>query len=125
MAELYNDQMFTKSDCRRIFHIKNDELTTSVDISGWTLSWMVKKYKDQADAAAILTKTTTGGAIVIGGSWNSDPDVNTQRATLTITDTDVATVPARLYHWELKRTDDGFEVPLVLGVIDIVDGVHD
>jgi hypothetical protein len=125
MAKNHPTSAFIKSDFQKVFEIRDDAETACINISGWTLSWMVKRYKDQADAAAILTKTTTGGAIVISGSFNADPDVNTQVATLTIADTDTTSVAPRMYWHELKRMDAGFEVPLVVGAFDFQDGVHD
>lgn len=127
MAKETQDEFFLGTDFERVFHILNDDEDASVEIGGWALSWMVKRHKEQADNAALLTKTTGAGDIVISGSYNADPNVNTQRATLTVTDdaTDTeAEVPPGVYHWELKRTDAGFETVLAYGTLECIQGVH-
>lgn len=125
MAKETHDDIFLGTDFERVFHIKNDDESASINILGWALSWMVKRHKDQADNAALLTKTTAGGAIVIAGTFNATPSVNTQRATLTVPDDDTDTeVPEGTYHWELKRTDAGFETVLAYGTLECVQGVH-
>lgn len=127
MAKETHDEIFLGTDLQRVFHIKNDDEDTSIDISGWALSWMVKRHPEQADNLALLTKTTGAGDIAIAGVFNSNPDSNLQRATLTLTDdaTDTAAeVPPGLFHWELKRTDAGFETVLAYGTFEAIQGVH-
>jgi hypothetical protein len=125
MAKETHDDIFLGTDFERVFHIKNEDESASINILGWAISWMVKRHKDQADLLALLTKTTAGGALVISGSYNADPAVNTQRVTLTVADTDTDTaINEGLYHWELKRTDAGFETVLAYGTFECVQGVH-
>ena len=125
MAKETHDDIFLGTDFERVFHIKNEDESAAINILGWAISWMVKRHKDQSDLSASLTKTTGLGHIVIAGSYNSDPAVNTQRATLTVADTDTDTaISEGLYHWELKRTDAGFEVVLDYGTLECVQGVH-
>jgi hypothetical protein len=100
--------LFLGVDFTYPFTIKNSAETAVVEITGWALSWMVKRYKSDADLSAILTKTTSSG-ITISGTYNSSPSVNTQVATVAIADTDTASLYQGLYHFELKRTDDGSE----------------
>ena len=105
------------------FTILNKAETLAVDITGWALSWMVKRRTSDADAAAVLTKTT-GSGIVIAGTFNSVITTNTQVATVTVLDTDTDAIAAGLYHYELKRTDAGFETPLAFGTLTLKRGVH-
>lgn len=124
MAKETSDELFLGTDLTRTFHIKNEAEDTSINITGFALSWMVKRYKSDADASAILTKTTGGSHIVIAGTFNGTPTSNAQRATLTLADTDTATLNPGLYHWELKRTDDGSETVYAYGKMEFIQGVH-
>ena len=124
MAEQGSDEIFIGSDVRRHFHVQNEAKTAALDIAGWSLSWMVKRRRHDADAAALLTKTTGGGAIAIAGAFDATPATNAQRATLTLADTDTDAIQEGQYHWELKRMDAGFEAPLVYGILTFRRGVH-
>lgn len=124
MAKKTADDLFLGTDVTRAFDIRNEAETTSITIASWALSWMVKRFHSDSDASAILTKTTTGGHIVIAGVFDSDPDTNAERATLTLTDTDTASLYPGLYYWELKRTDDGYETVLAYGHMTFLQGVH-
>jgi len=103
--------------------ILNGAETAAIDISGWALSWLVKRYKADADNAALITKTTSSG-IAIAGSYNSDPDVNTQLATITVEDTDTTALSPGIYYHELKRTTAGSETILIYGRFELRDTVH-
>ena len=103
--------------------ILNGAETAAIDISGWALSWMVKRYKADADLSALITKTTSSG-IAIAGSYNADPDVSTQLATITVEDTDTTTLSPGLYYHELKRTTAGSETVLIYGLFELLDTVH-
>ena len=123
MAKETTDDLWLGTDLTRSFHIKDEAETTSIEITGWALSYQVKRYHSDADAAAILSKTTSSG-IAIAGAFNATPGSNAQRATLTLTDTDTASLYPGLYYWELKRTDDGFETVLAYGRMTFFQGVH-
>ena len=43
---------------------------------------------------------------------------------MTVLDTDTDAIAPGLYHYELKRTDAGFETPLALGTLTLKRGVH-
>lgn len=124
MAKETSDELFLGTDLTRTFHIKNEAEDASINITGYALSWMVKRYKSDTDAAAILTKTTAASNIAIAGTFNATPASNAQRATLTLVDTDTASLNPGLYHWELKRTDDGSETVLAYGKMTFIQGVH-
>ena len=91
-----------------------------VNITGWTLSWMLKRRLSDLDANALLTKTP-----VISGSYSATIALNTQRATVTVADTDTDAFVARTdYRHELKRTDAGSESVLAYGTAVLKRGVH-
>lgn len=102
----------------------NDAQSAIREITGWALSFQVKRADTDADVNALVTKTTTGGGIVISGTFNATPSVNTQIATVTIVDTDTDTIPAGLYKYELKRTDAGQEARLAYGMIAFQQTLH-
>lgn len=110
------------TDFAYAFHVKNEALDTSINISGYALSWMLKRSLSDLDAAA-LTKTTASG-IAIAGSFNATPASNTQRATVSIADTDTDGLTPGYYYWELKRTDAGLETRLAYGRVQLARGVH-
>lgn len=123
MAKETGTTLFLGTDHQYVFHIKNLAEDTSIDIGGWALSWMVKLATSDADAAALVTKTGSSG-IAIAGTFNSAPSTNAQRATVTVEDTDTATLTAGVRVWELKRTDAGYETVLAYGPITFRRGVH-
>src|SRR5688572_14795698 len=111
------------TDKQYVFTIQNKAQTLCIDITGWALSWMVKRNKSDADVAAVLTKTTANGGIVISGAFNATPSVNTQVATVIVADTDSTTMTGMYFH-ELKRTDAGLEADLSEGLFEILTPVH-
>ena len=124
MSKVTNTSLVLGTDFQYPLHVQNGAETASIDITGWTISWMLKKNKSDADAAAIITKTTATSALAIAGTFNAMSATNTQRATLTLTDTDTASLNPGLYRYEFKRTDDGFETPLAEGLFELKHGVH-
>jgi hypothetical protein len=94
------------------------------EITGWTLSFMLKRHITDADADALLTKTTTVG-IVIAGVFNSAPGVNTQKATVTIPAAAfAATKNESTVSWELKRTNVGSMGRIAYGEMTLRRTVH-
>lgn len=124
MAKETADEMFIGADYSRPFHIQDEAETTALNISGWALSYMVKRNIDDLDAAALLTETTAGGGIAIAGSFSSTPGSNAQRATVTVEDTDTDALAPGQAFYELKRTDAGFEQVLAYGPLELIRGVH-
>ena len=118
------DPLVIGTDFNYPFDVRNEAQTASIDITGFALSWMLKRALTDLDAAAALTLTTGGSTIIINGTYNVDPAVNTQRATVTIADTDTDALNPGVYHWELKRTDAGLESRLAYGSVPLVRGVH-
>ena len=105
------------------FTVYTDDTETTIrDITGYALSFMVKTNLADADAAAVITKTT-GAGIVISGSYHQNPNSNTQVATVTISAAN-ATISQRSYWWELKRTTSGSETRLAHGLLNLGETVH-
>lgn len=102
----------------------NHAETAIIDQTGWAESFMVKRRRTDADAAALITKTTVNGGLVVTGDYNSNPQTNTQEATVTILDTDTASLNPGVFYWEWARTDDGFETVLAFGTITFKRTVH-
>lgn len=92
-----------------------DDETTWIpkDISGFTLTFIVR---DQSSYAGTLLITKSAS---ITGSYNATRSVNTQRAEVSIADTDFVSesglIPAGTSYYSLKRTDAGSETVLVFG----------
>lgn len=80
-----------------------------VDMSGWTLLFDVRK-KDSSQPPAIVSKTP-----VLSGTYNTVRSSNTQRAIVTLTDTDMNLFKEQTYRHSWKRMDDGSETVLAWG----------
>lgn len=124
MAKETATTLFIGTDHQFKYHIQNDAETAALDVTGWALSWMIKRSKNHSDAEALLTKTTTGGGVVIAGTFNADPALNLQRATVSIFDTDTDGQPAGVRYYELKRMDAGSETILAYGELELLRSVH-
>lgn len=91
---------------------------TVQNITGWNLSWMVKKKATEADSRALIVKTTSSGiALTTPGSGV---------CTVTLTDDDINGVigSEQEYIHELKRTDSGSETVLCQGAFTLSQAVH-
>ncbi len=119
-----DDALAIGTDHEFAFHIKNKAETESRDITGWGLSFMVKRRLSDSDAHSVVTKSTTAGGIVFEGVFDSDPDVNTQLAVVSVSDDDTDGVTPGLCYYELKRTDAGFEELLAQGNLTLSQAVH-
>jgi hypothetical protein len=117
------EDVFIGTDVTFRFHIKDEDEDAAVNITGWALSFMVKADPADADDDALVVKTTSSG-ISISGSFDSSPAANTQRATVTLEDSDTHLYEALRGYWELKRTDAGSETVLGYGDFDLTRGVH-
>lgn len=94
------------------------------DVSGWALSWMVKRKVSDLDAAAVMVKTSGGGGITVVGTFNANPTLNAQTIHVTIDDDDADGEAPGLCTAELKRMDDGAETVLVQGPLALKLAVH-
>lgn len=80
-----------------------------VDMTGWDLHFVVRKADSSPDPA-LFDKTA-----VILGTYNVDPEVNTQFARVVFTDTETEVLKAIDYRQSWKRYDNGVETVLAFG----------
>ena len=73
-------------------------------MTGWALSFRLKRHASDVDGDALLTLNTPT-AVSISGAV----------ATVNVADTDTDNIAAGSYAWELKRTDNGSETVLGYG----------
>lgn len=111
------DRFFTNSDYVITFNVKQPDGVTARDISGWALSWILKRRPTDTDASALITKTTAAGSITITDGPNGV-------CQLTVTDEDTALIRAGFYYHELKRTDPASETPLCDGTVVLRQSKH-
>ena len=86
-----------------------DKNGAPVDIAGRTILLDVRKSDIAADPA-IFSKLAT-----IIGVFNASVSLNTQRAEVVFTDTELNTVKGKTYRHSWKQMDDGIETVLVYG----------
>lgn len=116
-----DDGVFFDTDVVLKFAITSGDPAVPVDVATWTFAWVLRKKVDSADPAII--EKTTGAGITVTGTYDADPEVNTQRVEVEIEDTDtydpdgspVVLVKAGDYVHALKRIDDGVESVLTFG----------
>lgn len=110
-------EWFVGEDKTLPFEIYSEDEATIVDVAAFAMRWVLRKRKD--DDAILLDKSTGGSTITITGSYDADPDVNTQRVNIIIADTDTEFFqPGRYYH-TLKRTDAGLATVLSYGDVHL------
>jgi hypothetical protein len=86
-----------------------DENSVPVDMTDWDVLFDVRKTVTAPDPA-IFSKHAT-----IVGVYNISRALNTQRARVSLTDTEMNTVKALVYQHSWKRMDDGSETVLSYG----------
>lgn len=110
-----DDHWFTGEDKRLPFTIYQSDGVTRQDITGWTLSYMVKRKK--TDAAALLEKTTADD-ITLTNAAQGEGYVQADEA-------DTAPILGGRLHWhEIKRTDPGLQTVLMYGTLMRPQAVH-
>jgi hypothetical protein len=88
------------------------------DITGWALSWMVKRHKTDLDADALITKTTGDVEITL-------TDAEEGECSVPLADEDIAVITGERQYWhELKRVDPGFRAVLSFGAYVLNQAVH-
>jgi hypothetical protein len=112
-----DDDFFLGEDKSLVVTVYQSDGITLQNVTGWAISFMVKKSATDADANAKVTKTTAGGGIVLTAPLSG-------LITITLTDTDTASLPADSYRYEVKRTDDGSETVLTFGRLTLRQAVH-
>ena len=124
MAVKTDLNLFIGTDFFIVYTILNAAETLAQDVTGWSLSWMMKTDPSEDDADALITKTTADSEIAIAGTFSSVIASNTQTAAVTIEDTDTDTLTPGTYYCELKRITVGNETILAYGQLKLVRGVH-
>jgi hypothetical protein len=119
MDIVQDDRFFMNSDYEINCYIKQADETTAQDVSGWAFSWMLKKRESDADANAVITKTTAGGGITI-----ENGPLGYVRVLIADTDTQAAGIRAGVYMHELKRIDAGLEAPVIKGMAVLRPSLH-
>lgn len=123
MPKIVDLEYWIGSNFQFEFHILDRAETQAVNITGWQLSFMVKRRNIPIDSAALLTKTTGAGAISIVGTYLLLPTTNLQRAIVPLTPADIL-VPGE-WIYEIIRTDEGFRsLPLTHGKFVAHKGLH-
>lgn len=90
----------------KVLHLEVvDTTSVPVDITGWAIRFLVVS----STASVVIDKVAT-----ISGVYSATRSVNTQRAVVTLTDTDLS-VPDGTHRHSWKRTDDGSETMLAYG----------
>jgi hypothetical protein len=83
------------------------------EITGWALSYMLKRNRTDADSEAVLSRSTVSGISIIS------PEVEVAvAAALT------ENLAEGIYYHELKRTDTGIESVLMDGEVHLRRAVH-
>jgi hypothetical protein len=127
-----DDQVFYDTDLVLHYTVYQSDATPETiaantaipqDVTGWAIGWTLRKKTSSADPPLIEKTTESGGGIVIDGTYNADPDLNTQRLVVTLEDTDtydpevspVVQIKPGNYVYALKRLDEGSETILAAG----------
>lgn len=111
-----DDDFYTGEDKTITVTIYQSDGATPQNITGWSLSYVWKRAKTDADSAAVLTKTTANGIAL------TTPVDGV--CTVTISDTDTDSLTARTYWHELKRTDAGSETVITTGTVELQQAAH-
>lgn len=107
------DDWFIGEDKTIPFEIYSSDEATIEDISTFALAFYLRQIG--GPDKRVLTCTTGASTITITGSFNTDPDTNTQRANVIVADTDTDNLLPGKYSFSLWRTDDGNETVLAYG----------
>lgn len=88
-----------------------DDDGAAVDMTGWTVQFVMQRRLGESPSTLSLAAT-------IVGTYNADPNLNTQRARVTLTDTDhTDALSAVAYSYSWKRVDPGLETVLRFGTM--------
>lgn len=115
------DKFFLGEDKVLSFTV-TDRAGVPLDASTWTLEYVVRK-NDKTTVEAIPTKTKLNGGILVVGTFNVNPAVNTQKVQIFFPSDDTTKLKpytVQVYRHSLKRTDVGEEGILVYGSISFL-----
>lgn len=110
------DAFFLGEDKSLPVTVYQSDGSTAQNITGWSISFMLKKKQTDSDAAAKITKTTASGITLTTPASGL--------LTISIADTDTDSLAADTYWYEVKRTDAGFESILTYGTCQLLQSVH-
>jgi hypothetical protein len=92
--------------------------TTPTNAAGWGMRYALARKK--TSSTALIEKTTDeGGGITVIGTFNLDPQINTQRVFITFASEDTDPIKAGKYYHSLKRTDQNNEIILFHGEVEL------
>ena len=120
-----DDDFFTGEDKTLRFAI-TDVAGAPIDVSAWTLEWSLRLKPGDADPPVLKKTSAPTDGITVSGTFDSDPNVNTQRVLVAIAKADTASIDAgdargaatrRTFAYALKRTDDGSGTVLTFGTL--------
>ncbi len=107
-----SDLVLTKGDTRLLL------VTATVDITGSALWWTAKRSRDDADADAVLSKSTADGITI------TDGPAGEATIALAVADWDAVTAPDRLV-WDLQeRTVGAVVTTLATGWLVVLPDVR-
>lgn len=104
---------FTGEDKELEFEAFQEDGKTPDDVSLYALEWVMRKKVTDPDPPSL--RKTSGAGITVTGTYNVDPNLNTQRIIVTIAADDTAALPPYEYQHSLKRTDSGSRTILAFG----------
>jgi hypothetical protein len=100
-----------------------DDPSAAIDVSAWTLSFMVKRDVNAPDASALLTKTSASG-VTVEGTYAPLAGDSTQMVVVTIQDTNTDALKSGHAIRELKRMGNDVEQILHRGPVRLIRTVH-
>lgn len=131
------DRVFYDTDKLLIYTIWQGEPTQAQidagqavpeDVTGWDLAWVMRAKPSSPDPP-LIEKFSAGSPadIAITGVYNVSPGSNTQRVEVTLHDTDTydpdaspaVNLKPKIYHYALKRLNDGAETILAFGKLKL------
>lgn len=114
-----DDGWFTNADHEFDFEVYQRDDTTRQDITDWPLLFLVKRHPKDADAAAVITKSTADSPSDI-----TITDASQGEVTVAVLAADTRRLPAQRYYFELKRIQLGEYTPLTVGTAVLRQSLH-
>lgn len=117
LAPIASGLWFIGADLTLRFTVYADaEHTACVDVSTYTLQYVLRKHNKDADPA--LISKTVGSGITVTGAFHPDPATNAQVVLVAIADVDTDDLKEGDYQHALKRQDAGVETVLAYTTLD-------
>lgn len=112
-----SDHWFIGEDKTLPFEIYDSTEEQIQNVTGYAIGFYLRKILE--GDPLVFSKTTGASTITITGSYNADPDTNTQRINVLITDDDTDNLQPGQYQYSLWRTDSGSETVLAYGTVEL------